>query len=287
MPPRLTILTPGHLCLDPKWAPTTNLIHVVLHKEDLSRDEIEKFFPRQTFEFGLTIAAPYAPPRPGSDGPDIPMALLRADHSSIQPYWMGAKRSAQLSAAPFTPIAEGVAAASFILRVQGEEGTPVRILARVLVQGIIAAETEVELATSHMGAESIASRSSSAFAKIFASYARCDQWVVKAVDSIVSTFSLGELRWDLKILRAGEDWAERLEEEIVTADSFQLFWSQAACDSENVRKEWLVALERKIPGFIKPVYWDEPPAAPPPELAHLHFASMDLPHRPPLNKRRK
>jgi hypothetical protein len=283
MPPRLTILTPGHLCLDAKWAPTTNLIHVVLHDEDLSPDEIEQFFPRQTFGFGLTIRAPYALPRPGSDGPEIPMALLRTDHphSSIQPYWLGARRSEQLSAAPFTPIAEGVAAASFILHLQGAEGTPVRVLARVLLQGIIAAETEVELATSHMGAKSIASRSSSAFAKIFASYARSDQWVVKAVDSIVSTLSLGELRWDLKILRAGEDWAERLEEEIVTADSFQLFWSQAARASENVRKEWMMALERKIPGFIKPVYWDEPPAAPPPELAHLHFAWMDLPHRPP------
>ena len=159
MPPYLTILTPGHLCLDPKWEATTNLIHVVLHKEDLSRDDIEKLFPRKAFEFGLTIMAPYAPPRPGSYGLDTPMALLHADHASIQPYLMGAQRSEQLSSAPLTPIGEGVAAASFILRLQGAEGTPVRILARVLVQGIIAAEAEVELATSHMGAKSIASRS--------------------------------------------------------------------------------------------------------------------------------
>jgi TIR domain-containing protein len=280
--PYLTILTPGHLCLDPKWAPTTNLIHVVLHKEDLSRDEIEKLFPRKPYEFGLTIMAPYAPPRPGSYGPDTPVALLRVDHASIQPYLMGAKRSEQLSAAPLTPIGEGfAAAASFILHLQGAEGAPVRILARVLIQGIIAAEAEIELTTSHMGAKTIASRSSSAFAKIFASYARCDQWVVKAADSIVSTFSLGELRWDFKILRAGENWAERLEEEILTADSFQLFWSQAASASENVRKEWMLALGRNIPGFIKPVYWDEPPVAPPPELAHLHFAWINLPVRPP------
>jgi hypothetical protein len=281
MPPHLTILTPEHLCLDPKWAPTTNLIHVVLHKEDISRAEIEQLFPQNQFDFGLTIQAPYSPPRPDSYGPDKPMALLHVENASIQPYVMDAKRSEQLGVAPFVSIREGVETASFILRLHGSEGEPVRILARVSVQGIIVAEAETKLATSHMGATSMASRSSPACTKIFACYSRHDQWVVRTIDSIMSTLSLGELRWDLKILKAGEDWAERLKEEILSADSFQLFWSKAACVSENVRKEWMLALERKIPGFIKPVYWDEPPAAPPPELAHLHFAWMNLPHRPP------
>jgi hypothetical protein len=45
-----------------------------------------------------------------------------------------------------------------------------------------------------------------------------------------------------------------------------------------VRKEWSYALEHsKGPGFIRPVYWQQPLVPPPPELNDLHFTYIELP----------
>ncbi|MEM9267239.1 MAG: hypothetical protein AAGA46_17115, partial [Cyanobacteria bacterium P01_F01_bin.13] len=64
------------------------------------------------------------------------------------------------------------------------------------------------------------------FQRIFASYAREDLAVVEAVDSVVNALGVGELRWDLKIFRSGDEWESRIRDEISSADTFQLFWSQ-------------------------------------------------------------
>src|SRR5262249_33780703 len=112
---------------------------------------------------------------------------------------------------------------------------------------------------------------------MFASYAREDIDVVESVASIMHALNLGELRWDLKVLNAGVDWQESVYYEINIADSFQLFWSEFAKASRNVRKEWKYALGLNRKEFIKPVYWKEPLPSPPRELRTIHFSRIKLP----------
>jgi len=112
--------------------------------------------------------------------------------------------------------------------------------------------------------------------RIFASYAREDTAVVESLASIIGGTGLGELRWDLKILRAGDRWAGALTTEIDISDSFQLFWSVHAKASKNVKAEWKYALGLRREGFIRPVYWKEPLPRPPKELADLHFALINM-----------
>jgi hypothetical protein len=84
---------------------------------------------------------------------------------------------------------------------------------------------------------------------------------------------------DKASLRAGQRWEKALLRLIEDADLFQLFWSKAASRSRAVAKEWHHALllqDRKGERFIRPVYWQTPMPRPPAQLAHLHFASLDL-----------
>ena len=153
----------------------------------------------------------------------------------------------------------------------------ISLKARVSNRGMVLAEAQASLPTSRMGGDRIEQISEKVFSKIFASYSRKDIEVVKTVDSILSTFGTADLRWDLKILRSGDNWWETICQEIRSCDSFQLFWSQNSSESEQVRKEWTHALECKPdPGFIRPVYWKEPLPPPPPELEELHFAKIDI-----------
>jgi len=60
------------------------------------------------------------------------------------------------------------------------------------------------------------------------------------------------------------------------ADIFQLCWSSAARTSPFVEREWRHALSKGRPGFIRPTYWEEPMPPPPPELAYIHFAHLEI-----------
>ncbi len=84
---------------------------------------------------------------------------------------------------------------------------------------------------------------------------------------------------DTESLRSGEDWQAGLARAIDRADILQLFWSQNAARSRNVRDEWEYALESRGDDargahFIRPVYWQKPIAEVPDELPHLHFHFM-------------
>jgi hypothetical protein len=84
---------------------------------------------------------------------------------------------------------------------------------------------------------------------------------------------------DKASLLAGQDWEQALLGLIEKADLFQLFWSEAASRSPNVAEEWRHALllqDQKGERFIRPLYWKIPWPAPPAQLAHLHFAAIDL-----------
>jgi hypothetical protein len=114
--------------------------------------------------------------------------------------------------------------------------------------------------------------------RVFACYAREDIEVVRMVQSLHRALPLSRLDYDIEILTAGDDWERSLDRAIRDADLFQLFWSPAAADSEQVEREWRFALSRGRKGFICPVYWggDAPDPAPPAELRHLHFQRLGI-----------
>lgn len=117
------------------------------------------------------------------------------------------------------------------------------------------------------------------YRKIFASYSHKDTDVVKQFEHYLEALGDKYLR-DVTYLRAGETWNEKLEEMIVKADIFQLFWSSNSMNSPFVRQEWEYALSLQRPNFIRPTYWEEPlpnlpdQKLPPEELKRLHFQRL-------------
>jgi TIR domain len=116
------------------------------------------------------------------------------------------------------------------------------------------------------------------FSSVFASYAHEDDRVVRAFVEAYRALGIKVLV-DKASLWAGEDWRQALSRLIEEADLFQLFWSEAASRSAYVAEEWERALllqDRKGERFIRPLYWTNPWPPPPTQLAHLHFAALDL-----------
>ncbi len=112
-----------------------------------------------------------------------------------------------------------------------------------------------------------------AYQAVFCSYSRKDLQIVERVERAYRILGFDYLR-DLTTIRPGEDWDSRLLQMIEQADIFQLFWSSHSAASNAVKKEWTKALELAAarPSFIRPVFWEQPMPAPPPELSHINFA---------------
>jgi hypothetical protein len=108
---------------------------------------------------------------------------------------------------------------------------------------------------------------------IFASYSHDDVQIVRGVENACRALGLDYLR-DVISLKSGQDWSDQLYELIEQADIFQLFWSQSAATSAHVEREWRHALQLHTEkrAFIRPVYWSQPIAPVPPELARIHFS---------------
>jgi hypothetical protein len=115
------------------------------------------------------------------------------------------------------------------------------------------------------------------YKEIFVSYSRKDTPVVTACRNAYKALGIA-VNMDVDSLRPGELFDDTLMRLIDESDVFQLFWSERSAESEYVRQEWEYALGRnKGPGFIRPVYWEQPLVPPPPELARFHFAYVKLP----------
>jgi hypothetical protein len=116
------------------------------------------------------------------------------------------------------------------------------------------------------------------FERVFASYSRRDQEVVRACIALYEAMGVTVLV-DQADLKSGDDWRDKLHKLITDADIFQLYWSSASSASTEVGSEWHFALDlnqSKGSRFIRPVYWESPMPAPPPELAHVHFSRIDI-----------
>lgn len=115
----------------------------------------------------------------------------------------------------------------------------------------------------------------SIYDKIFISYSRQDSVVAEMYRQVQQALG-NDVFMDTHSIRPGEDWRAALANAIDQADIFQLFWSPHAAESEHVRMEWDYALKHRCDeadcaGFIRPVYWQHPLPAPPPELSQINF----------------
>lgn len=115
------------------------------------------------------------------------------------------------------------------------------------------------------------------YRKAFVSYASKDRTKVLPRVQMLKLLGISCFQ-DLIDLDPGDRWERQLYRHIDDSDLFLLFWSSAARESCWVLKEVRYAINAKhgdelAPPEIRPVIIEgPPPVAPPPELAHLHFA---------------
>jgi len=153
---------------------------------------------------------------------------------------------------------------------------------RVFIGPMLIGEVPFQLPVSATATDEIApstQESAKRFRQIFASYSHRDSEVVEEVERYVSLTG-DRYMIDVRTLRSGEVWDDRLRELIDEADIFQLFWSRNAMYSPYVRQEWEYALQLGREGFVRPVYWEEPlpedpqQDLPTSELRKLHFSRV-------------
>ncbi len=147
------------------------------------------------------------------------------------------------------------------------------------VEGVIVADVPISIyvaETADAATAETVEESARAYDAVFCSYSHKDEQIVRRVEAAYKALGIEYLR-DVTTLRPGQHWGEELIALIDRADIFQLFWSSHAAGSEYVEQEWrhalaLIAAHTKGETFIRPVRWEEPMPAPPPDLAHIHFA---------------
>ncbi|MBZ0285652.1 MAG: toll/interleukin-1 receptor domain-containing protein [Anaerolineae bacterium] len=110
------------------------------------------------------------------------------------------------------------------------------------------------------------------YKKIFVSYSRKDEAVVRAIDRIYEKYPEIETYIDYKFLQASDIWWSAIQQKIEDAEALQLFWSTTASESSNVADEWRYALS--LPRPIVPVILEPKPPIPP-ELQHIHFEEFE------------
>ncbi len=105
---------------------------------------------------------------------------------------------------------------------------------------------------------------------VYASFANEDLYLAERLRRVYDALGMYSMR-DLMQLRAENGWTDDMLEAVKTAEVFQLFWSGAAANSENVRRELEQALEQagSADNYIRAVYWEHPPAALPDLLSHI------------------
>ncbi len=138
------------------------------------------------------------------------------------------------------------------------------------VEGVIVSELPLSIYVGHSVGEALTGAiTRPAYQAIFCSYSHKDTQIVERVEKAYKALGLTYLR-DITTLRSGQDWNDELMRLIDQADIFQLFWSDAAAQSQFVRQEWEYALKMKRE--IRPVYWQQPMATVPDALNAIHFA---------------
>ena len=162
------------------------------------------------------------------------------------------------------------------------DGTVARGMLSVYVGTVLIADVSLSIKIdSRSGSSTAEPIATHPYQKIFPSYSHLDAAVVDNVELVASAIGF-EFTRDVDRLRSGQVWSTELARYIREADIFQLYWSSNSMSSEFVRDEWRYALALGRPGFIRPVYWEQPrPASaernlPPPELDRIHFSYLPV-----------
>jgi len=110
----------------------------------------------------------------------------------------------------------------------------------------------------------------------FASYSRKD--ISPVMQRVAALSSIGvEVFVDCLDIKEGIQWKEVLDREIISRDTFLLFWSRHARESRWVEREWRHALRVRGLAYISPNALEPTELCPPPsELAGLQFGSAQL-----------
>ena len=128
------------------------------------------------------------------------------------------------------------------------------------------------------------------YRRIFVSYSHQDYDIVQAVRDYNLTGD--EYLIDLISLHPGANWKSELTQLIDQSDIFQLFWSRNAMSSPHVRREWEHALGLQRPGFVCPVYWEDPRPVdrsrqlPPPPWRNCTGRNFHRPASPAVDRQR-
>src|SRR6185295_5615012 len=80
----------------------------------------------------------------------------------------------------------------------------------------------------------------------FASYSSHDRdQVLARVQGMKAAVPTLDIFLDVISLRAGDDWHDRIRQEVIARDVFYLFWSKSASQSKWVDWEWRCALAER------------------------------------------
>ncbi len=204
---------------------------------------------------------------------------------SAQPGWPGASGGVQVTVSPHLPGFTFNPAAASVLLYEDWHRFEFRVLASdimarrtysgsvtVAFDGIIVGDIPVTLAVGDRpGAEMTFSDVASPYRRIYCSYSQEDSAIARRIEKLASTLGSDYLQ-ELIELRSGLRWTDELKGMLERADIFQLFWSRNAASGLFVAQEWRQALRmphKKM--FMRPIYWENPLPALPPELAHMTF----------------
>jgi hypothetical protein len=217
---------------------------------------------------------------------EAPTAAMFLDLTSCQ-WKVGAKVSVRLSSRflkVYTPVQDFIWRGQWaMLRFDVEVPTTCPFGITLLkfdvsVQGTpvitLRPEIEVKHTTAEKEKESIHTETP-APRTAFASYAKPDRRSVLERVRSLQTFAGIDVFVDCLSIRPGERWKPEIQKQIRSRDTFLLFWSRNASNSQWVDWEWRIALDAKTLKGIQP-HPLEPSeiAPPPPELGELQFGSV-------------
>jgi TIR domain len=117
--------------------------------------------------------------------------------------------------------------------------------------------------------------------RVFASYAHQDEAVVLACRAAYQGIGI-QMFIDNEDIGSGEVWREALAKAIGRCDLFQLFWSEVSAASDEVKKEWKLALgiaPQKHKNFVRPVHWRR--RSPVPNPPPIECVSLSVPRLEP------
>ena len=117
--------------------------------------------------------------------------------------------------------------------------------------------------------------------RVFFSYSSKDRKTVLQIvkKTIGVTGDSIDFFLDVLKLRAGDNWQERIYQEIDNSDTFCLLWSYSAYRSKWVKKEWEYALNKKGLGVFNPININnekEHHVPIPRKLSSIHFANYNV-----------